>query len=251
MRFYQNTSNDPYYNLALEEYVTQTATDEVFLLWRNAHTIVFGRNQNPADEMDIELAKEMGIHIVRRMSGGGAVYHDLGNINFSYISQKTENFGDYITFAKPIIEYLRTLGVEAQHIGNNDIGIEVTDRNDAGGAHFRKISGNAQYISKGNILHHGTLLFDTDLSVLSKVLTPDPSKLEGKGIASVRSRVANISEYCNLSRDEFWQGICGHFADCMPVEDIDFDAVMRLRNEKYATEEWVFGQSPNFVIGRE
>ena len=248
MRFYQNTSTDPYYNLALEEYVTQTAADEVFLLWRNEPTIVFGRNQNAADELDVAMADEMGIHIIRRMSGGGAVYHDLGNINFSYISQKTDSFGDFLTFAQPIIEFLQTLGVDAKHIGNNDIGVEVKDH--PGGAHFRKISGNAQYICKGNILHHGTLLFDTDLSVLSKVLTPDPSKLEGKGIASVRSRVANISEFCSLSRDEFWQGICGHFADCLLVDDIDFDEVMRLRNEKYATEEWVFGQAPEFVVER-
>lgn len=242
MRYYQSQSTDPYYNLALEEYLTQTAIDEVFMLWRNAPTVVIGKNQNPSDELDIRLADSMGITIVRRMSGGGAVYHDLGNVNFSYISQNTHQFGDFCAFAQPVLDFLHRMGVDAQHIGNNDIGVQLADNS------IRKISGNAQYICKSNILHHGTLLFDTDLNMLSTILTPDPSKFEGKGIRSVRSRVANIHEFLpNMSQEHFWQAITGYFALGFSfVEDIDFGAVERLRDEKYATKEWNFGESPTW-----
>ena len=235
MKFFTNNSNDPYYNLALEEYVTRTAVGEVFLLWRNGPTVVIGRNQNPNDELDVAAAREQNVNIARRMSGGGAVYHDLGNVNFSYISQNTAGFGDFMAFARPVVAFLRSLGVEAEHIGNNDIGVDG-----------RKISGNAQYISGGNILHHGTLLFDTDLQVLSGLLTPDPAKLENKGIASVRSRVANIGEFTDMSREEFWRRINEHFSAYEPFTAIDEAAVRELRDSKYATDDWNFGQSPQF-----
>jgi lipoate-protein ligase A len=159
-----------------------------------------GQNQVIENEVDLVYAQEHHVKIVRRITGGGAVYHDLGNVNYTYIGKKASEFGNFLAFAQPIIEFLHTLGVKAHHLGKNDIGIGD-----------RKISGNAQAVREEYILHHGTILFDVNVSVLEKVLTPDPIKLNSKGIKSIRSRVCNISEYVNMSREEFWEQICAYF----------------------------------------
>ena len=212
MRCYRNDAVCAHYNLALEEQIFNeySGGGDFLMLWRNERAVVVGQNQVIENEVDESYAEANGIQIVRRMTGGGAVYHDLGNVNYTYIGKKIEKFGNFLEFAIPIIEFLRSLGVEAKHIGNNDIGIE---RNSAGGrpVRVRKISGGAQAVRRKYILHHGTLLFDTDISVLERVLTPDPAKLSKKGIKSIRSRVCNVSEYVNMTRDEFWEKICGYF----------------------------------------
>ena len=207
MKCYRNDATCAHYNLALEERIFNeySGSDDFFMLWRNKSAVIIGQNQIIANEVDESYAKANGIQVVRRMTGGGAVYHDLGNVNYTYIGKKAEKFGNFLEFAIPIIEFLLSLGVEAKHIGNNDIGIECSDTS------IRKISGGAQAVRKEYILHHGTLLFDTDISVLERVLTPDPMKLSTKGIKSIRSRVCNISEYVNMTRDEFWEKICSYF----------------------------------------
>ncbi|MCL2711381.1 MAG: lipoate--protein ligase family protein [Planctomycetaceae bacterium] len=210
MKCYRNNTTCAQYNLAFEERIfnAYNGGEDFFMLWRNKSAVIVGQNQVIENEVDVPYAEANGIQIVRRITGGGAVYHDLGNVNYTYISRNVEKFGNFLEFALPMIEFLRSLGVEAKHIGNNDIGIE----NSSG---VRKISGGAQAVCGEFILHHGTLLFDTDLSILERVLTPDPAKLSSKGIKSVRSRVCNISEYVseyvNMTRDEFWESICGYF----------------------------------------
>jgi len=202
MRCYRNDCTDAVYNLQLEEKIFKEydSDEEFFMLWRNDNAVIVGQNQVIESEVDLDYAQKHEVKIVRRITGGGAVYHDLGNVNYTYIGKKASEFGNFFAFAQPVIEFLRTLGVDAQHIGKNDIGI--------GG---KKISGNAQAVRDEYILHHGTLLFDVKVSVLEKVLTPDPEKLTSKGIKSVRSRVCNISEYVEMSREEFWQRICDYF----------------------------------------
>ena len=214
MKCYRNDNTCAQYNLALEERIFHEygGGDDFFMLWRNKSAVIVGQNQVIENEVDVPYAEANGIQIVRRMTGGGAVYHDLGNVNYTYIGKKAEQFGNFLEFALPIIEFLRSLGVEAKHIGNNDIGIED-----------RKISGGAQAVRGEYILHHGTLLFDTDISVLERVLTPDPAKLSSKGIKSVRSRVCNVSEYVNMTRDEFWESICCYFN----AEGIENDTSIR------------------------
>ena len=206
MKCYRNDITCAQYNLALEEriFCEYSDQDDFFMLWRNKNAVIVGQNQIIDNEVDVPYAEANGIQIVRRMTGGGAVYHDLGNVNYTYIGKKAEKFGNFYEFALPIVEFLRSLGVEAKHIGNNDIGIEERDV-------VRKISGGAQAVRGEYILHHGTLLFDTDISVLERVLTPDPKKLSSKGIKSVRSRVCNISKYVNMTRDDFWEKICSYF----------------------------------------
>ena len=208
MRVYRNDCTEPHYNLRLEEDIFNgySGGEEFFMLWRNDKSVIVGNNQVIENEVDLEFAKAHDIPVIRRITGGGAVYHDLGNVNYTYISSKVNEFGNFLVFARPVITFLHTLGVDAYHIGKNDIGIDN-----------RKISGNAQCVKGEYILHHGTLMFDVDINVLEKVLTPDPAKFHGKGIQSVRSRVCNISEYLPMGRDAFWEAICRYFGAFMEI----------------------------------
>ena len=206
MKVYKNDSIDAAYNIALEDKIFEefSGDDEFFMLWRNDRAVIVGANQVIENEVDLAFAKEFGISIVRRKTGGGAVYHDLGNVNYTYISKNVDEFGNFLVFAQPVIDFLQSKGVDARHIGKNDVGI-------FDGTIDRKISGTAQRVKGEYILHHGTLMFDVDIDILEKVLTPDPSKLTDKGIKSIRSRVCNIIDYLPMTREEFWQDICNHF----------------------------------------
>lgn len=189
MKFIMLKTTDPYYNLAVEEYLFLNAEDDVFMLWQNENTVVIGKNQNAFAELDLSFAREKGIRIARRITGGGAVYHDMGNLNYTYISPKKEqNQLDFATFCAPIIGFLRSVGIEAELSGRNDIVVGE-----------KKISGNAQHSASGRVLHHGTLLYNSDLSVMSRVLRADGEKLKAKAIRSVSSRVMNLSEILPLS----------------------------------------------------
>ncbi len=184
MKFCILKTTDPHYNLAVEEYLFNTAEEDVFLLWQNYNTVVIGKNQNAYAEIDFNELKSKGVNLARRITGGGAVYHDLGNVNYSFISPNAKTSGiDFSYYATPIINALKNLGLEVTLSGRNDL---VT----IGG---KKISGNAQHRVQNRVLHHGTLLFSSDLEFLSKVLTVDSEKLKTKALKSTRSRVENIS----------------------------------------------------------
>ena len=182
MKYLNLQTKDPYYNLALEEYLFMNASDDIFMLWQNEPTVVIGKNQNAYAEVNREYTDSHGIHIARRITGGGAVYHDLGNLNYTFISVgNSEHTLDFAGFTAPIIDALASLGLSAKLSGRNDLEYEG-----------RKFSGNAQYSHVGRVLHHGTLLFDSDLDVLSSVLLVDEEKIRAKSIRSTRSRVANL-----------------------------------------------------------
>ena len=176
------STHDPYYNLAVEEYLFQTAEDEVFMLWQNEPTVVIGKNQNAYAEVELDVLRERGIHLARRITGGGAVYHDLGNVNYTFIAKSGQQGIDFAHFTAPILRALAELGIRAELSGRNDLLVDG-----------RKFSGNAQYSANGKTLHHGTLLFDSDLTVLSDVLRPDEEKIRSKAVRSVRSRVTNLA----------------------------------------------------------
>lgn len=243
MRFFVNENTDPTFNLALEELTTANAAGEIFMLWRNHPAVIVGRNQNTAAEINGELLRASGIEAVRRITGGGAVYHDLGNFNYSCISDRTgENFSSFERFARPVIAALATMGVEATFSGRNDITV-------AG----RKISGGAKCFVGSKVLFHGTLLFDTDLTMLGQLLTPDPAKLRIKGISSVTARVANLREFLpNMTRDEFHtrliDALLRNFKlkapDPIPPELI-YQA-QQLARDKYRLWEWNYGISPGY-----
>lgn len=190
MKFLVLSTTNPYYNLAVEEYLFNTASDCVFMLWQNDKTVVIGKNQNAYAEVDRKVLEQNGVKLARRITGGGAVYHDLGNVNYSYINPNAENNGiDFEYFTKPIINALKTLGVDVKLSGRNDL--ETLDG--------LKISGSAQHRVGNRVLHHGTLLFNSDLNFMSRVLTPDREKLKSKAVKSVKKRVCNVSELSSVN----------------------------------------------------
>lgn len=182
MKYLRLLGHDPFYNLAVEEYLFKNKKEDIFMLWQNEKTVVVGRNQNIKAEVNLAYTEREGIRVVRRITGGGAVYHDLGNLNYTFISGEGGGI-DFRRFTSPIIEALASLGVKAELSGRNDL--------ETGG---RKFSGNAQCVDNGRVLHHGTLLFDTDLTVLEKALLVDPEKIRAHALSSVRSRVVNLKE---------------------------------------------------------
>ena len=236
----QNSSTDPYFNLAAEQYLMDNCDEDVFMLWRNEKTVVIGNNQNAYAEVDREYADKHGILVSRRLTGGGAVFHDLGNVNFSFIMPKTEVGIDFAKYTAPIIERLRSLGAKAELSGRNDILIDG-----------KKVSGNAQCVRNGKVLHHGTLLYSADLSDVSAVLRVDPSKFTGKGIKSVKSRVANIKELCGTDMDvvEFMDWLESGFEGqkCEFTTD-EIKQIRKLRDEKFATWDWIWGRSKEYTL---
>ena len=233
-----NTNNDPFYNLALEEFCVQNFDREILILWQNVPTIEIGRNQNTLEEINREYVQK----VVRRLSGGGAVYHDLGNLNFTFIvnDESGLNRFDFARFTRPVIKALEEMGIKAEDNGRNDITI-------AG----RKFSGNAQYRKGKRLLHHGTLLFDSDLEEMVQALNVDPGKIISKGVKSVRSRVTNIAEHLLEPTDvkSFQQILTqtiytGQHHERYELNLNEVSAVQRLRAEKYNTWDFVYGFSP-------
>src|SRR5512133_460784 len=249
MLFVDNLNeHDASINLALEEYVLRNAqTDEDMLLFYiNAPSIIIGRHQNTLEEINCDYVDQHGIRVVRRLSGGGAVYHDLGNLNFSFITEsKPENFRNFKKFTEPVVKALAALGVPAELSGRNDLLVDG-----------RKISGNAQYISKGRMASHGTLLFNSDLSHVSEALHVQGSKITSKGIKSVRSRVANISEFLSQPMEietfrarllkEIFSG--SDVIPEYPVTAADWAAVRQLADSRYRSWDWTYGHSPDFNV---
>ena len=249
MIFVDNENHyDPAVNLAIEEYLLRNlqTEDDILLFYINEHSIIIGRHQNTLEEINHKYVEEKGIHVVRRLSGGGAVYHDLGNLNFSFIAQKSdENVHNFRKFTEPVIRALNRLGVPAELGGRNDILVDG-----------RKISGNAQYIAGKRMVSHGTLLFNADLSHVSEALNVKMSKIESKGIKSVRSRVANISEFLPqpMSVEEFRAYLLRSIFEDSPeipsyqLTPADWEGINKLTAERYRQWEWNFGASPDFNV---
>ena len=235
-----NRSTDAYFNLAAEEYLIDRADPRpVFMLWRNADAVIIGRNQNAYAEINSAYVEREGIKVVRRLTGGGAVFHDEGNVNYTFIvPEKEAKALDFARFAAPVVDALRALGADASLSGRNDIEIDG-----------RKVSGNAQCVRSGKIMHHGTLLWSSDPSRIAAALAVDPEKIAAKGIKSVRGRVANISELVgsDMSVTEFIDYLFG-FMGTVPrgFTEAETGAISRLRDGKYASWEWNYGESKTF-----
>lgn len=248
--YIKNDDNRPQFNLALEQYVFDNLDqfDEIFLLWINEPSIIVGKNQNTIEEINLDYIKENNINVVRRLSGGGAVYHDYGNLNYTIISKSKETSSfNFEAFSQPVIEVLAKLGVQAEFTGRNDIVIDG-----------RKFCGNAQYMKKGKVLHHGAMLFDTDLNVLGNALKVSKDKIQSKGVKSVRSRVTNIIDHLEekITVEDFKQLLLDHMFEGdkeikeYKLTEEDYANINKLMEKRYSTWEWNFGESPEFNISK-
>ena len=238
---------DPRINLAIEEYVLKTMDvdkDSFLLFYINEPSIIIGKNQNTVEEIDTEYVDANGIHVVRRLSGGGAVYHDLGNLNFSFIAKDDgESFRNFKKFTEPVIEALTEMGVKAELLGRNDILVDG-----------RKISGNAQFATNGRMFSHGTLMFDTEIEGVVSALKVRKDKIESKGIKSIRSRVANISEFLKepMTIEQFRMAILKSIfggeekIQYAELTEEDWAKIHELSAERYANWDWNYGKSPKF-----
>jgi lipoate-protein ligase A len=241
----KNPDTDPHFNLAAEEYVLKNFRENCFMLWRNRPSIIVGNHQNTLAEINLEYVRKNNIDVVRRLSGGGAVFHDLGNLNFTFIKNAGpgENKIDFSKYTEPVIEVLRNMGLDARFEGRNDITIDG-----------KKISGNAQAVSGNRVQHHGTLLFSSVMSNLSNALKVNPLKFKDKAVKSVRSRVGNINEFLEKDMDvlEFRDRIMDHIlktheeARLYEYSEEDRVQINKLKEEKYDTWEWNFGSSPRY-----
>ncbi|MBB6681549.1 lipoate--protein ligase [Aequorivita sp. 609] len=251
MIFIENEDvTNPRLNLALEEYILRnfSAENDYLLFYINEPSIIIGRNQNTLEEINHEYVEDNNIHVVRRVSGGGAVYHDFGNLNFSFITDHdVKSLNNFKKFTAPVIRVLNSLGLDAELKGRNDILIDE-----------KKISGTAQFSTGKRMFSHGTLLFNTDLGEVVNALNVKMSKIQSKGHKSVRSRVANISEFLNepLTIEAFRTLLLkGLYEESEPFETYrltadEWKAVHQLKEEKYDTWDWNYGKSPKFNIQR-
>lgn len=249
MLFIHNEQHyDPMINLAIEEYCLKYLDpEETYLLFYiNQPSIIIGKNQNTIEEINTKYVEDNGIKVVRRLSGGGAVYHDKGNLNFSFITKDDgDSFHNFKKFTEPVIKALEKLGVKAELSGRNDIM-----------ADGRKISGNAQFATRGRIFSHGTLLFDSEIEHVVSALNVKKEKIESKGIKSIRSRVANISELMDqkMTTEEFRKILLSYIFDTngdVPqyrLTEKDWEKIHEISRDRYQKWEWNYGRSPKFNL---
>lgn len=247
MRYIINKSVNPYYNLALDEFAMKhiDVGEDFFILWQNAPSVIIGKNQNTAEEINQKFIDERGIKVARRVSGGGAVYHDLGNLNFTFVI-KVDDPGkvNYKKFVQPVIDALASMGIKAEASGRNDILVDGL-----------KISGNAQRMANGVLMHHGTIMFDVNIEDMVKSLNVAPDKIISKGVKSVRSRVTNIKEHLpnHNSIKEFWDALQYYLSDQGKDKEIVLspEEIARVEYEavnRFGTWDWIYGASPEFNL---
>ena len=248
MLLVRRDTTDPYFNLAAEEYILKRIPENTFGVWQNHNAIIVGKHQNTLAEINLPFVQKRNISVVRRLSGGGAVFHDMGNLNFTFTQTvEGDNLIDFKRYTEPIIELLRTMGINARFEGRNDLTINGM-----------KFSGNAMHIWKNKVLHHGTLLFSSDIPDLSAALKADPTKFRDKAVKSIRSRVTNIAEHLPkpMTVKEFARAFEDFILKRNPepqlvtLSEEDIREIRNMVKEKYQTWDWNFGYSPTYNFSK-
>ena len=241
----EETTN-PRLNLAIEEHLLRNVQSQepLLLFYINAPSVIIGRNQNSIEEIDPEFVRAHNIHVVRRLSGGGAVYHDLGNLNFSFITQGKQDLHNFEKFTQPVIKVLDSLGVTAVLQGKSDIFVDG-----------KKISGNAQYASAGRMFSHGTILFNTNLENMLRAINPRQVEIESHAVQSIRSFVTNVRDYLSEEMDivQLRQALLiGIFGSgevpTYQLTDADWEQIREIATQRYMTWDWNYGRSPAFDV---
>jgi len=241
-------NNDPYFCLAAEEYLLKNLTDDIFMLWQSTDTIVVGKHQNAMAEINYPFVHRNKITVARRISGGGTVFHDEGNVNFCFIKNVAgPSEISFRRFVQPVIEALGVLDVHAVTSGRNDILVEG-----------KKISGNAEHIFKNRVLHHGTLLFNSNLETLGQSIKVVQGKYHGKAVQSNRSIVTNILPFLKkeMSKDNFILFLMEYYLQkqgsrLYEISEDDTISIQKLADDKFCTWDWNFGYSPRYVFQNE
>ena len=242
----QSPNTDIYFNLAAEEYLFKNFSDDIFMLWRNEPSIVVGKHQNTLAEINLDFVHKNRIRVARRLSGGGTVYHDEGNLNFTFITGGQEGkLVDFKRFITPIQELLLKLGVKTLFEGKNNLTVEG-----------KKISGNAEHVYKNRVLHHGTLLFSSELANLSEALKVDQGIYIDKAVKSIRNPVTNINNFLNVEMniEEFQDFLMNHILkennSVYEFNSKDMKHIHDLVETKYNTWDWIYAYSPNYIFNK-
>jgi lipoate---protein ligase len=241
----RSLNNDPFYNLAAEEYLMRNYGEDVFMLWQSNPVVVVGKHQNTLAEINYRFTRENNIPVARRLTGGGTVYHDRGNINFTFIRKgEPGRMVDFGSFIAPVTEFLIKYGIDAIRGPKNEILVNG-----------RKISGNAEHVYKNRVLHHGTLLYNADLNLLRKSIKPGTGRYVDRAVQSNRSSVMNITDCLNPAPEtgdfgtSFFQDVMMRFQGELytPRED-EKSVIQTLSRQKYRTWDWVYGWSPDYTF---
>lgn len=249
MLYINHEYTDPYFNHAVEEYFLKNFNDECFILWQNIPSILVGKNQNTFAEINLDYVKEHDIPVVRRLSGGGTIFGDLGNVYFTFISNNSDDtFADFKRFTIPVLNALNKLSINAEFSGRNDLTIDG-----------KKFSGNAQYKYKNRVLHHGSLLFSSNMTDLTAALKVRPLKFQDKSVKSVASRVTNISDHLKMPMDvlNFKDFLMDTIIESLhegvryELTENDLYHINKISKEKFSTWEWNYGSSPKYSFVSE
>ena len=239
---------DIYFNLAAEEYLFKNFSEDVFMLWRNEPSIVVGKHQNTMAEINHNFVRSNKVLVARRLSGGGTVYHDDGNLNFTFITRGVEGkLVDFKKFTRPIQDWLKSYGVDTVFEGKNNLTI-----------HGKKISGNAEHVFKNKVLHHGTLLYSSEMNDLSEALNVNLDSYKDKAVKSIRSSVTNISPHMAVIMDikSFQASLMSHIkqvntgAKDYQFTENDLSEIQELVKNKYNTWDWIYGYSPPYIYSK-